>query len=111
MDDGETSGAPLPTITVDRTLGHDSVCVCIDCSDRKGLLYDILRTTHTWGVLTVTTRLVPQGDGAVSIQLFLKDGGHAPLHDPELLRPLLHELHKAVLQPVCVSVRFPARRG
>jgi hypothetical protein len=93
------------TISIDHTLSHDAVCITIECADRKGLLYDLLRTTHSLNIMVTQARTVQKSEGCVEVHLFLKDSGGQPLAGGELLRPLLHRLQKAVLQPVHVLVR------
>ena len=92
-------------VAVDHTLGHDSLCVTLECDDRQGLIYDVLCTAHSMGVKVEQARCRQAVDGRAEVQLFLKDAAGSALASGMLLRPLLHRLRKAVLMPVCVSVR------
>lgn len=96
-------------IAVDHTLGHDSLCVTLECDDRQGLVYDVLCTVHTMGVKVVQAQCRQAAEGRAELHIFLKDAAGSALASGMLLRPLLHRLRKAVLMPVCVSVRDPLR--
>jgi hypothetical protein len=69
-------------------------------------LFDVLRTAHSLSVMVSQASLIvdPQGD-RVEMQLFLKDSCNSkPLTGEDTLRPLLHQLRKAILLPIVVSV-------
>lgn len=100
-------GAPDETvvITVDHSISPHCTVVHLACRPRKGLLYDLLRTTHELDVQVdhVTSRLQPESQFC-DIQLFVKDSEGRQLQDDRLLQALLLRLRKAVELPVVVSV-------
>jgi hypothetical protein len=78
-------------------------CVCAD----------VLRTAHGLSVMVSQASLVVDSSTKrVEIQLFLKNGvGCRPLAGEDMLRPLLHQLRKAILLPVAVSVTPTAKES
>jgi acetolactate synthase regulatory subunit len=94
-------------ISVDRTLGNGSVCVAIECDDRQGIIYDVLRTVHASGFRATQVSCHQDHPGRVALALFLKDSAGGELATDLLLKPLLDRLQLAISLPVVVSVCPP----
>jgi predicted regulator of amino acid metabolism with ACT domain len=90
-------------ISVDCTLGHGSVCVTIECDDRQGIIYDVLREVHNSGIQATQVSCHQGHPGRSKLLVFLKDAVGGKLNT-DLLQPLLHRVRKAIMCPVTVSV-------
>lgn len=100
----ETQGETI-SLTIDSYSSHACNAVNIVCCDRKGLLYDLLRTTHQLGLLVEFATIDVRCSSQAEVQLFLKDSFGNAVSDQQLLTVLLHKLRKAVQLPLCVAVR------
>eukprot|EP00892_Ulva_mutabilis_P007775 jgi/Ulvmu1/536/UM001_0544.1 len=109
-DRDENTEPAAVELFVDDTICKTSTCIEIECRNRKGLMFDVLRTASAAGLRVMQARgsLTPQGQA--TLQLFLVDHQQQPIADHSLLRAVLHQLRSAVAQPLSIAV-VPSNEG
>ncbi|CAK9181505.1 unnamed protein product [Ilex paraguariensis] len=96
------------TITVDNFMSPAHTLLQIQCTDQKGLIYDILRTTKDFNIQIAYGRITPSVRGYRTIDLFIQktDGKKIIDHDNQVA--LCSRLKEEMLHPLRVAI---ANRG
>lgn len=104
---GHPSGflAPAPTtITVDNALSPSHTLVQILCRDRKGLIYDIMRTLKDYNIQVSYGRFFANPRGNFEMDLFIMQADGKKIVDPNKQDALCSRLRMELLHPLRVAV-------
>lgn len=109
----KTTGQDMPipkkaTITVDNCLSPGHTLLQIHCSDQKGLLYDILRTSKDCNIQIAYGRCSSSVKGYRDIDLLIQQTDGKKITDTENQIALCSRLKEEILHPLRVII---ANRG
>ncbi|CAI9092444.1 OLC1v1027673C1 [Oldenlandia corymbosa var. corymbosa] len=92
------------TVTVDNTLSPVHTLLQIQCSDQKGLIYDILRTSKDFDIQISYGRISTSAKGQRNMDLFVqkKDGKKILDHEDQVA--LCSRLKEEMLHPLRVTI-------
>lgn len=92
-------------VTLDNATTDAYTCVHVLCPDRKGLVYDLMRTIKDLHLRVAFARVAVQTDGLCDTDLFVQhvNGGHISDRDDQEV------LHARVLAAVAIPVRIAIR--
>lgn len=76
-----TTAIPLlQQVRVDNSSARSHTEVLITCPDRKGLVYDVMRTLHDSNTRVACGRIATQG-GQAELELYVQDGDRQQCSD------------------------------
>ncbi|KAL6777150.1 hypothetical protein ACKKBF_B20360 [Auxenochlorella protothecoides x Auxenochlorella symbiontica] len=96
------------TVSVDNETSPSYTMLSLECADRKGLLYDILRALKGVDLRVAYGRLEVDEDGAglgVTIDIFIQDNDLCRINDPDALEEVKRRVELAVTLPVRITLR------
>ncbi|XP_009337598.2 ACT domain-containing protein ACR9 isoform X1 [Pyrus x bretschneideri] len=96
------------SITVDNSLSPVHTVLQIQCVDRNGLFYDIMRTSKDCNIQIAYGRFSSPVKGFRNLDLFIQQTNGKKLLDPEVQVALCNHLKKEMVHPLRVIV---ANRG
>ncbi|KAK9803674.1 hypothetical protein WJX72_010742 [[Myrmecia] bisecta] len=79
--------------------------VNIMCHDRKGLVYDLMRTMKDIQIRVAYGKITVREKGMCEVDLFIQEPDGTRINDMDLLDELVERIRGAVLLPVRISVK------
>lgn len=100
----EPAGIGKVSVNLDNSLSPGHTLLQISCKDRKGLLYDCMRTLKDFQMQVAYGRLATNDKGYGEIDLFILHRDGKKIIDPQKQKSLCARLELEILQPVRVMI-------
>lgn len=102
---GGHTALPLKvSVMMDNSLSPAHTLLQISCKDRRGLLYDCMRTLKDFQIQVSFGRLATNSKGCADIDLFILQGDGKKIVDPQKQKLLCCYLESEIVQPLRVIV-------
>lgn len=92
------------SVTIDNSLSPGHTLLQISCKDRRGLLYDVLRTLKDYNIQISYGRLSTNPKGTCEVDLFALQADGRKIIDPQKQNSLCQRLRQEILHPLRVMI-------
>nr|CAB3452885.1 unnamed protein product [Digitaria exilis] len=99
-----TRGDTTISVTMDNSLSSVHTLIQIQCGDRKGLLYDIMRTVKDCNIQISYGRFYASQNGRCDVDLFVVQSDGKKILDQQMERTLCCRLRMELLRPLRVAM-------